>query len=100
MKTIDTKTTDPGLERLMRQKAESTPAIELVEEIETLHAGLHDMKAQNFALVRCLAAVKVQAFEIIAAEAKAAPAVYDLSEPLAKVASRIIKALARVKGIL
>lgn len=100
MKTTETKTNDPALAALMRKKAETTPALALVEEIETLHAGLHDMKAQNFEMVRCLRAVKEQSFAIIEAEAKAPAASHDLSEPLAKVVAMVVKCLGRVKGVI
>ena len=100
MATNDTKTNDPDLSALMRKKAETTPALELVEEIETLHAGLHEMKAQNFAMVLCLGKVTEQAQAIIEAEAKRSPGGHEITEPLARLAGLVVECLGRIKGII
>lgn len=42
---------DPDLSELMKKKAKQTNPLRLVEEIEMLHNGLHDMKATNFILL-------------------------------------------------
>ena len=84
---------DPDYKRLMEKKAESTKPLKLVEEIETLHEGLHECTSRGIQYRLCLESSKTLIEQLIASEAAKKPADRDVTHALSKINEGIILCL-------
>tara|TARA_R110000803_G_scaffold33627_13_gene73581 strand:+ start:2286 stop:2594 length:309 start_codon:yes stop_codon:yes gene_type:complete len=84
---------DPDLSELMQKKARQTNPLRLVEEIETLHAGLHDMKATNFILLVRMREIRAALMSVMDGDGT-----HTYTSPLTRILLDIEKAEEEAKG--